>query len=298
MADLTGKVALVTGAARGQGAAEARLFVARGARVVLTDVLAEEGAALAESLGPAAHFVRHDVTDDADWAAAVDTAVTVFGGLNVLVNNAAVYVAKPLAETDPADFDRILRINLTGAFRGIRAALAPMVRRGGGSIVNISSQAGLAGLPSHGAYGSSKWGLRGLTKTAALELGPKGIRVNSVHPGPIATPMIPTLTTGPGSYPAVPLQRTGLPEDVAELVAFLASDASSYITGAEVSIDGGLAAGKFVIPDLGESPSRAVDFGRNEVAGTDAGQADRAGSGTAATDLRQLGTASDPRIQR
>ncbi|MFF0495861.1 glucose 1-dehydrogenase [Nocardia aobensis] len=251
MVDLTGKVALITGAARGQGAAEARLFVERGARVVLTDVLDADGKQLADELGEAARFVRHDVTSADDWNAAVAVAVSEFGGLNVLVNNAAIYTAKPLTDTTPEELEKILGVNLVGAFRGIRSVVGPM-SEAGGSIVNISSQAGLEGLMGHSAYGSSKWGLRGLTKTAALELGPIGIRVNSVHPGPIATPMVPYLTTGPGSFPTLPLQRTGVPEEVAELVAFLASDASSYVTGAEVTIDGGLAAGKFMPPELQE----------------------------------------------
>ncbi|MGY2116107.1 glucose 1-dehydrogenase [Nocardia gipuzkoensis] len=254
MVDLNGKVALITGGARGQGAAEARLFVRRGARVVITDVLEAEGAELAESLGDAARFVRHDVSVGADWDAAAALAVSAFGSLDVLVNNAAIYTARPLTETAPEELERILRVNLVGPFRGIQAVVGPMTRAGGGSIVNISSQAGLEGLMGHAAYGSSKWGLRGLTKTAALELGPAGIRVNSVHPGPIATPMVPYLTTGPGSFPALPLQRTGVPEEVAELVAFLASDAAAYITGAEVTIDGGLAAGKFLPPGADHQP--------------------------------------------
>ncbi len=253
MVDLTDKVALITGAARGQGAAEARLFVASGARVVLTDVLETEGKRLATELGAAARFVRHDVTSADDWNAAVAVAVSEFGALNVLVNNAAIYTAKPLTDTTPEELETILRVNLVGAFRGIRAVVEPM-SAAGGSIVNISSQAGLEGLMGHSAYGASKWGLRGLSKTAALELGPSGIRVNSVHPGPIATPMVPYLTTGPGSFPTLPLQRTGAPEEVAELVAFLSSDASAYITGAEVTIDGGLAAGKFMPPELQEAP--------------------------------------------
>ncbi|MCC3311674.1 glucose 1-dehydrogenase [Nocardia africana] len=253
MVDLTGKVALITGAARGQGAAEARLFVERGARVVLTDVLDADGKQLADELGEAARFVRHDVTSADDWNAAVAVALSEFGALNVLVNNAAIYTAKPLTDTTPEELDKILQVNLVGAFRGIRSVVGPM-SEAGGSIVNISSQAGLEGLMGHSAYGSSKWGLRGLTKTAALELGPRGIRVNSVHPGPIATPMVPYLTTGPGSFPTLPLQRTGVPEEVAELVAFLASDTSSYVTGAEVTIDGGLAAGKFMPPELQEAP--------------------------------------------
>ncbi|MGV9412053.1 glucose 1-dehydrogenase [Nocardia sp. NPDC003693] len=246
MTDLNGKVAIITGAARGQGAAEARLFAERGAKVVITDVLETEGKELAESLGDAARFVRHDVTDEDSWAAAVEVAVSTFGRLDVLVNNAAIYIMKPLVETSSQELERILRVNLIGAFNGIKAVIPAMTAAGGGSIVNISSQAGLEGLMNHSAYGSSKWGLRGLSKISALELGPAQIRVNSVHPGPIATPMVPYLTTGPGSFPTLPLERTGHPEEVAELVAFLASDASAYITGAEITVDGGLAAGKFI----------------------------------------------------
>lgn len=250
MIDLTGKVALITGAARGQGAEEARLFAAAGASVVLTDVLETEGKAVAESIGAAARFVRHDVSSADDWTAAVQTAVSEFGKLDVLVNNAAIYTAKALTDTTVEELERILRINLVGSFIGMRSVVAPMVAAGGGSIVNISSQAGLQGLMGHSAYGASKWALRGLTKTAALEFGPAGIRVNSVHPGPIATPMIGHLglTTGPGNFPALPLGRVGLPSEVADLVAFLASDASAFITGAELAIDGGLSAGQFVPP--------------------------------------------------
>ncbi|MEV6427849.1 glucose 1-dehydrogenase [Nocardia sp. NPDC051463] len=250
MSDLTGKVVLITGAARGQGAEEARLVAASGGRVVLTDVLEPEGKEVAESIGAAARFVRHDVSSASGWAAAVETAVREFGRLDVLVNNAAIYTAKPLTDTTAEELERILRINLIGSFLGIQAVIEPMGAVGGGSIINISSQAGLQGLMGHSAYGASKWGLRGLTKTAALELGPLGIRVNSVHPGPIATPMIGHLglSTGPGSFPSLPLGRVGLPSEVAELVAFLASDASAFITGAELAIDGGLSAGQFIPP--------------------------------------------------
>ncbi|NUS45396.1 MAG: glucose 1-dehydrogenase [Mycobacteriaceae bacterium] len=252
MTDLTGKVALITGAARGQGAAEARLFAARGASVVITDVLTEQGGKLAESLGSAAIFVPHDVSSAAGWATAVDAALDAFGRLDVLVNNAAIYTAKALTDTTADELEKILRVNLVGAFHGIQAVVGPMAQAGGGSIVNISSQAGLEGLMGHAAYGASKWGLRGLTKTAALELGPAAIRVNSVHPGPILTPMIGHLGlhSGPGSFPTLPLQRVGLPEEVAAAVAFLASDAAAYITGAELTVDGGLAAGKFLPPDM------------------------------------------------
>ncbi|MFF9424782.1 glucose 1-dehydrogenase [Streptomyces sp. NPDC014746] len=240
--DLTGKVALVTGAARGMGEAEARLFAALGAKVVLTDVLAAEGEATAASLGAAARFVRHDVTDEESWAAAVDTALDAFGRLDVLVNNAAVYSTALITEEDPARLETILRVNLVGPFLGIRAVAPAMRAAGGGSVVNISSQAGLQGIWGHGAYGAAKWGLRGLTRTAALELGGDGIRVNSVHPGAIATAM--TAHLGTKDHPAAPLGRVGEPEEVARLVAFLASDESSYLSGAELAVDGGASAGR------------------------------------------------------
>ncbi|MFE7582971.1 glucose 1-dehydrogenase [Streptomyces gardneri] len=241
-ADLTGKVALVTGAARGMGEAEARLLVALGARVVLTDVREAEGEATAASLGPAARFVRHDVTDERSWNTAVATAVDTFGRLDVLVNNAAIYSTSPIVDEDPARLEALLRVNLIGPFLGIRAVAAAMRAGGGGSIVNISSQAGLQGIWGHGAYGAAKWGLRGLTKTAALELGPDGIRVNSVHPGAIATAMTAHLDTS--AHPAAPLGRFGQPDEVARLVAFLASDDASYLSGAELAVDGGASAGR------------------------------------------------------
>ncbi|MGW1847143.1 glucose 1-dehydrogenase [Streptomyces sp. NPDC001966] len=243
--DLTGKVALVTGAARGMGEAEARLFTALGAKVVLTDVLEAEGAATAASLGPVARFVHHDVTDERSWAAAVATALDAFGRLDVLVNNAAIYSTSPITEEDPDRLEAILRVNLIGPFLGVRAVAGAMSANGGGSIVNISSQAGLQGVWGHGAYGAAKWGLRGLTRTAALELGADGIRVNSVHPGAIATAM--TAHLGTEKHPGTPLGRVGQPEEVAHLVAFLASDDSSYLSGAELAVDGGASAGRMPV---------------------------------------------------
>ncbi|WP_286174851.1 glucose 1-dehydrogenase [Mycobacterium sp. DL99] len=247
--DLSGKVAIVTGAARGQGEAEARLFAALGARVVLTDVLAEEGEPVAESIGPAARFVRHDVGSEIDWRTTVDTAMAEFGRVDVLVNNAAICKVVPLAEQDTAGFEQMLRVNLIGAFLGMQAVTEPMKAAGGGSIVNISSQAGVQGLAGYTAYGASKWGLRGMSKVAAIELGPFGIRVNTVYPGMIDTPMIAHLEVerGLGGHPGAPLTRVGTPEEVADVVAFLASDASSYITGADLTVDGGASAGRIPV---------------------------------------------------
>jgi 3alpha(or 20beta)-hydroxysteroid dehydrogenase len=239
---VAGKVALVTGASRGQGEGHARMLVEHGARVVLADVREEEGRTVAKELGDAARFVPLDVTSEESWTTAVQATLDAFGKLDVLVNNAAILKIRLIENTTAEAFRRLVDVNLTGTFLGVRSVIAPMRDAGGGSIVNISSTAGLVGTPGHGAYGAAKWGVRGLTKTAALELACDKIRVNSVHPGPIETPMLP-----PGvNENAVPLSRYGTTADVAELVLFLASDASSFITGAEVSIDGGLTAGSAI----------------------------------------------------
>jgi 3alpha(or 20beta)-hydroxysteroid dehydrogenase len=249
MARFQNKVVLVTGGARGQGAAEARLLVAEGAKVVIGDVLEAEGRRLASELGSAAVFLRHDVTDEADWAKAIDAAETL-GGLHGMVNNAGIFIPRPLLETDAALFERHMRINQLGCFLGMKAVAGPMERSGGGSIVNISSVAGLRGSPGAIAYSATKWALRGMTKAAAIDFAPRGIRVNSVHPGPIDTEMLSVRTPEETRrrIQQVPMKRMGTAEEVAKLVLFLLSDESAYITGAEVTIDGG--------QSMGESTSR------------------------------------------
>jgi 3alpha(or 20beta)-hydroxysteroid dehydrogenase len=246
LVDLSGKVAIITGAARGQGAAEARLFASLGARVVLTDVVVDEGEQVAASIGDAARFIEHDVGDERGWANVVAAAAQADGRVDILVNNAAICDVAPLVDQAVDGFERMLRVNLIGPFLGTKAVVEPMKAAGGGSIINVSSQAGLQGLSGYGAYGASKWGLRGMSKVAAIELGAFGIRVNSVHPGMIDTPMVAHLGVhrGPGGHPGTALNRVGTPEEVADVVAFLASDASAYITGAELAVDGGASAGR------------------------------------------------------
>jgi 3alpha(or 20beta)-hydroxysteroid dehydrogenase len=242
MGRLDGKVALITGAAldRGQGACEARLFAAEGATVILTDVQGDAGRATAAEIGERASYVDLDVTDAAAWAEVIGDVVDRHGRLDVLVNNAGVWHTGGLLETSPEEYRRVIEINQTGVFLGMHAVAPVMRDQGGGSIVNISSSAGLRGDARIHAYVASKWAVRGMTKAAALELAPFGIRVNSVHPGLIQTPMSATEfqpgRPDPGAH--IPMQRVGQPEEVAELVCFLACDGSAYVTGAEVAIDG------------------------------------------------------------
>ena len=244
-ARLAGKVALITGGSRGMGAASARQFVTEGAKVVLGDILDDEGKALADELGEAARYLHLDVTSEEDWAQAVDTTEREFGALNVLVNNAGILRFGALEEEKLDDFRRLLDINLIGVFLGMRAAIPGLRRAGGGSIVNLSSTEGLGASPFLGAYTASKFAVRGITKVAALELGPDNIRVNSVHPGGIDTPMTHDLMGEQGrKYIAkkVAMRRTGSAGEVAALITFLASDESSYSTGAEFIVDGGASA--------------------------------------------------------
>jgi 3alpha(or 20beta)-hydroxysteroid dehydrogenase len=242
---LAGRVAIISGAAKGQGAAEAALFAAEGAQVVLGDVLVERVHETAAAIGPNAHAIKLDVTKEDDWAAAIALAVGL-GPLKVLVNNAGILWQRPLEHENADDLRRILDVNLVGTFNGMQAARGPMHEAGGGSIINISSLAGLTGYVYHGAYGASKWAIRGLTRTAAVEWGPLGIRVNSIHPGPINTDMLPPPRGGlteDNRFRGLPLGRAGEVDEVAKLALFLASDDSSYQTGAEFVIDGGSQAG-------------------------------------------------------
>jgi 3alpha(or 20beta)-hydroxysteroid dehydrogenase len=244
-----GKVVLITGAARGQGAEEARRFAAEGARVVLGDVLVGELAQVAEEIGDQACSVPFDVTEPREWDRAVATAVERCGGLDVLVNNAGIATPTPIVGSDAELFVRVIMVNQFGVYLGMRAVAPLMKERGGGAIVNISSIDGMIGMPFVAAYVSSKFGVRGLTKVAALELADAGIRVNSVHPGFIDTPMLrqPAGDQLMGRLGAsVPIRRLGTPADVADLVLFLASEQATYCTGSEFVVDGGVTAGKSI----------------------------------------------------
>ncbi|CAM2757829.1 3-alpha-hydroxysteroid dehydrogenase [Mycobacterium intermedium] len=237
MGRVDGKVALISGGARGMGAEDARLLVQEGAKVVIGDVRDDEGNALAAELGDAARYVHLDVTQLEQWEAAVATAVGEFGKLNVLVNNAGIVAAGPLREFRMDKWQQVIDVNLTGTFLGMRAAVDPMTEAGGGSIINVSSIEGIRGAPLVHPYVASKWGVRGITKSAALELAPLNIRVNSLHPGFIRTPMTAHL---PEDMVTIPLGRAADAREVATFVVFLASDEASYATGSEFIVDGGL----------------------------------------------------------
>jgi 3alpha(or 20beta)-hydroxysteroid dehydrogenase len=240
MGRLDGKVALVTGGARGQGAAEVRLFANEGAKVVAADVRADAGEALAAELGDDVVFVRHDVADEGSWEAAVGTAVERFGGLHVLVNNAGIGHTATIAKHTLADYERVIGVNQTGVFLGIRAVIDPMTAAGGGSIVNTSSGAGLRATKYMIAYAASKYAVTGMTAAAALELARYKIRVNSIHPGVIDTPMLGDFADNERVLRRTPMRRMGTPEEIANVALFLASDESSYMTGAHVVVDGGI----------------------------------------------------------
>ena len=242
MLRLGDKVTVITGAASGQGEAEARLFVAEGARVVLADLNTKAGQNLVQELGDRAFFHYLDVTDEAGWAAVISATLTKFGKIDALLNNAGLFRPKPISETTNEEWDAHYRVNQLGVFLGMRAVMEPMISGGGGSIVNTSSAAGLRGNPGMFAYSATKWAVRGMSKAAALDLARHNVRVNCVLPGIIDTPMY--RSNGPERCAEmdrlIPLGRRGQPEDVAELMAFLVSAAGSYFVGAEFTIDGGV----------------------------------------------------------
>jgi 3alpha(or 20beta)-hydroxysteroid dehydrogenase len=255
-AQLEGCVAIVTGAAGGQGAAEARLLVERGARVLIGDVNAERGSELERELGDAVVFARLDVTDEVAWRDALRVAIERFGRVNALVNNAGISLPpKSIIKTPVEEYRRVIEVNQLGAYIGIHVVAPAIVDAGGGSIVNVSSVNGFVGGWGVAGYVSSKFALRGLTRVAQLELARKGVRVNSIHPGPIDTDM---LRTGlpEGSDPvaamarAVPAGRVGTPDEVAAMVAFLLSNEASYCYGSEIVLDGGFLVGPMGSPNL------------------------------------------------
>ncbi|MEO3764672.1 glucose 1-dehydrogenase [Streptomyces sp. B8F3] len=259
MSALQDKVVIVTGGAGGLGAATAARMARDGAKVVLTGQNAERGEKAAAEVGGV--FLRHDVTSEDDWKAVVEETVARYGRLDGLVNNAGVSSWSLIEDETLEKFEQVLKVNLTGVFLGVKTVVAPMRAAGGGSIVNIGSATGLTGHPLTSGYGASKWGARGLTKMAAVELGRYRIRVNSVHPGLVYTPMTAAngAKPGEGNFPLAPMNRLGLPEEIAEAASFLISDAASYMTGTDVTVDGGWSAGETPLmkhaPDPGDTAS-------------------------------------------
>jgi 3alpha(or 20beta)-hydroxysteroid dehydrogenase len=239
-ARLKGKVALITGASRGMGASFAKAMVAEGACVMITDVLDDAGNQLARSLGNQAAYRRLDVTRREDWKSAVQETVNAFGKMNVLVNNAGIVNFAPIDHNDSSHWDQTIAVDLTGAYNGIRASVEALKKAAPASIINISSTAGMRGYRSLTAYSAAKFGLRGLTKSVALDLASMKIRCNSVHPGPTDTPM---MTGHEDAKKQIAMRRIGRPEEIARLVLFLASDESSFSTGSEFVADGGELAG-------------------------------------------------------
>ncbi|WP_040168214.1 glucose 1-dehydrogenase [Microbacterium gorillae] len=238
---VAGKVALITGGARGMGESHARALVAEGANVVIADLLEDEGRALAAELGEGrALFVPLDVTDEESWNAAVAATVDAFGKLDVLINNAGIFTRGSVVDASVSDFRKTIDIDLTGVFIGMHAAAAALEASGNASVINISSIAGLVGFKNRAAYAAAKWGVQGLTKTSAMDLGPLGIRVNSIHPGSVRTPLTAGLKRGFGQ---IPLGRDADSAEISALVVYLASDESRFVTGAAIAIDGGETAG-------------------------------------------------------
>lgn len=249
MSRLDGKVAIITGAAQGMGAATARLFAAEGAKVMLGDVLDEQGKAVADEIGSNAAFHHLDVRDESSWAAVVAETLDKFGTIDVLVNNAGIMHWSAIEDLSLPDTERLLSVNVIGNLLGAKTVVPIMKQRGHGVIVNISSLDGLRGVNGLAAYTASKWAVRGLTKSLAFELGPSGIRVCSVHPGGVDTTLgNPAAHTGAElqkNYVGVPLQRIGESDEIARATLFIASDEASYISGAELAVDGGWSAGAY-----------------------------------------------------
>ncbi|MDI3405063.1 SDR family oxidoreductase [Streptomyces cavernicola] len=254
MSDLSNKTVVITGGARGIGAEVARKAVAGGANVVVADLLEADGQELVKELGDRARFVRLDVTSEDDWQRAAEYAVAEFGRIDGLVNNAGISTGQPLESETVEHFRQVIDINLTGVFIGMKTVIPGMKESGGGSIVNISSAAGLMGLAMTSSYGASKWAVRGLSKIGAVELGTSRIRVNSVHPGMTYTPMTAQvgIQQGEGNYPNTPMGRVGEAPEIADAVVYLLSDASSYVTGAELAVDGGWTTGPTVKYVMGQ----------------------------------------------
>jgi len=243
MARFDGTVALISGGARGMGASHVRGLVGEGAKVIFGDILDDEGKRLEEELGESAHFVHLDVTKDEDWKFAVAAAEKEYGPISMLVNNAGIVSYGAVDLMEPDEFRRVIDINLTGTFLGMHYAVPSLRRASGGVIINISSTAGMMGYATISAYGASKWGVRGMTKAVAMELGKDNIRVMSIHPGPIRTPM--TEDIGDEIAKAQPIPRLGEPEEVTKLLLFMAADAT-YSTGSEWIVDGGALLGPVI----------------------------------------------------
>ena len=244
MKRVEGKVAIVTGAAQGMGAAFASRFIEEGAKVVLTDIAEQKGQNLADSLGANAVFIKHDVSSEKDWNKVVEHARSTFGDIDVLVNCAGILSLGSLETVDEAEFRRVMDINLVSVFLGMKAVFTSMRAAGGGSIINISSISGLVAVPSSSSYTASKFAVRGLTKAAAVDYGQYGIRVNSVHPGYIDTAMLEGILSEQEASENSVLHRMGKPDDIANMVLFLASDESSFATGSEFVVDGGFSSSR------------------------------------------------------
>lgn len=251
------KVVIVTGGSGGLGTATAACLARDGAKVVITGRDSEAGEKAAADTGSV--FLRHDVTSEDDWRSVVGATVDRYDRVDGLVNNAGIDSWSLIENETMEQFERVLKVNLTGVFLGLKAVIAPMKAAGGGSIVTIGSATGLTGHPMTSGYGASKWGARGLTKTAAVELGRYRIRVNSVHPGLVYTPMTEAhgARLGEGNFPLAPLGRIGVPEEIGEAVSFLISDAAAYVTGADISVDGGWTAGETALMQHADAPGDA-----------------------------------------